>query len=94
MRVARFDCRDCQTTISRLPDFAAARRRGSLQEIEDDLIVLAGSPSLWAAARRLFPRRDELSNAIRGFRGAFAAVSAFRAAAGTLRPDLFRGGPA
>jgi len=94
MRVARFDCRDCQTTISRLPDFAAARRRGSLQEIEDDLIVLAGSPSLWAAARRLFPRRDELSNAIRGFRGAFAAVSAFLAAVVTLRPDLFRGCPA
>ena len=26
MRVARFDCRDSQTTISRLPDFAAARK--------------------------------------------------------------------
>ncbi len=38
LRVARFDCRDCQTTFSRLPDFAAARRRGSLQEIEDAMI--------------------------------------------------------
>ena len=44
MRVARFDCHDCQTTISRLPDFAAARRRGSLQEIENDMIVLATLP--------------------------------------------------
>ena len=73
LRVARFDCRECQTTISRLPDFAAAR---------------------WAAARRLFPHRDELSNPIRGLCGAFAAVSAFLAAAVTLRPDLFRGCPA
>ena len=55
MRVARFYCPGCRTTISRLPDFAAARRRGSLQEIEDDMIVLAGSPSRWAAARQLFP---------------------------------------
>ena len=76
LRVARFDCRECQTTISRLPDFAAARRRGSLQEIEDDMVVLAGSASRWAAARRLFPRRDELSNPIRDLCGAFAAVSA------------------
>ena len=94
MRVARFCCPGCRTTISRLPDFAAARRRGSLQEIEDDMIVLAGSPSRWAAARRLFPHRDELSNAIRGLRCAFAAVSAFLAAVVTLRPDLFRGCPA
>ena len=94
LRVARFDCRECQTTISRLPDFAAARRRGSLQEIEDDMVVLAGSASRWAAARRLFPHRDELSNPIRGLCGAFAAVSAFLAAAVTLRPDLFRGCPA
>ena len=77
MRVARFDCRDCQTTISRLPDFAAARRRGSLQEIEDDMVVLAEAPSRWAAAKQLFPQRDELSNAIRGLCGAFAAVSTF-----------------
>ena len=94
MRVARFDCRDCQTTISRLPDFAAARRRGSLQEIEDAMIVLATAPSRWAAARRLFPHRDELSNAIRDLCGVFAAVSVFLAAVATLRPDPFRGCPA
>ncbi len=91
LRVARFDCRDCQTTFSRLPDFAAARRRGALQEIEDDMVVLAEAPSRWAAARRLFPHRDELSNAIRDLHGAFAAVSAFLAAVVTLRPDLFSG---
>ncbi len=94
LRVARFDCRDCQATFSRLPDFAAARRRGSLQEIEDDMVVLAEAPSRWAAARRLFPHRDELSNAIRGLCGAFMAVSVFLAAVVTLRPDLFRGTPA
>ena len=94
IRVARFDCRDCQTTISRLPDFAAARRRGSLQEIEDDMVVLAEAPSRWAAARQLFPQRDELSNAIRDLYGAFVAVSAFLLAVVTLRPDLFRGCPA
>ena len=91
LRVARFDCRECQTTFSRLPDFAAARRRGALQEIEDDMVVLAEAPSRWAAARRLFPHRDELSNAIRDLHGAFAAVSAFLLAVVTLRPDLFRG---
>ncbi len=94
MRLARFDCRECRTTISRLPDFAAARRRGSLQEIEDDMVVLAGSASRWAAARRLFLHRDELANPIRGLLGAFAAVSTFLAAVVTLRPDLFRGCPA
>ncbi len=94
MRVARFDCGDCQTTISRLPDFAAARCRGSLQEIEDAMIVLAEAPSLWAAARRLFPHRDELSNAIRDLLGAFMAVLLFLEAVVTLRPDLFRGCPA
>ena len=94
MRVARFDCRECQTTISRLPDFAAARRRsGSLQEIEDDMVVLAEAPSRWAAAKQLYPQRDELSNAIRDLYGAFAAVSAFLLAVVTLRPDLFRGSP-
>ncbi len=59
LRVARFDCRECQATFSRLPDFAAARR--------------------------LFPHRDELSNAIRGLCGAFAAVSAFLAAVNSSR---------
>ncbi len=85
MRVARFDCRDCQTTISRLPDFAAARRRGSLQEIEDAMMVLATAPSRWAAARCLFPDRDELANAIRDLLGAFMAVSVFLDAVVTLR---------
>ena len=94
MRVARFDCRACQTTISRLPDFAAARRRGSLQEIEDAMMVLAAAPSRWAAARCLFPDRDELANAIRDLLGAFMAVSFFLEAVATLRPDLFRGTPA
>ncbi len=93
MRVARFDCRACQTTISRLPDFAAARRRGSLQEIEDAMIALAAAPSRWAAARCLFPDRDELANAIRDLPGAFMAVSAFLEAVATLRPNLFRGIP-
>ncbi len=93
MRVARFDCRACQTTISRLLDFAAARRRGSLQEIEDAMIALAAAPSRWAAARCLFPDRDELANAIRDLPGAFMAVSAFLKAVATLRPNLFRGCP-
>ena len=94
MPVARFDCRGCRTTFSRLPDFAAARRPGALQEIEDGMAVLAGSRGPWAAARRLFPERDEMSNAIRGLRCAFAAVSAFLAIVVTMRPDLFRGCPA
>ena len=64
MRVARFDCRECRTTISRLPDFAAARRRGSLQEIEDDMVVLAGSPSRWAAARPGPVLRDRINRAL------------------------------
>ena len=57
----RFDCRECRTTISLLPDFAAARRRGSLRETEDDMVGLAGSLSRWVAARHLNPYRDELS---------------------------------
>ena len=93
MPVARFYCGGCRTTFSLLPDFAAARRPGSLQEIEDGMAVLAGSRGPWAAARQLFPERDEMSNAIRGLRRAFAAVSAFLAIVATMRPDLFRGCP-
>ena len=93
MPVARFYCRGCRMTFSLLPDFAAARRPGSLQEIEDGMAVLAGSRGPWAAARQLFPERDEMSNAIRGLRRAFAAVSAFLAIVATMRPDLFRGCP-
>ena len=94
MPVARFYCSGCRTTFSLLPDFAAARRPGSLQEIEDGMAVLTGSRGPWAAARELFPERDEMSNAVRGLRRAFAAVSAFLAIAATMRPDLFRGCPA
>ena len=93
MPVARFYCGGCRTTFSLLPDFAAARRPGSLQEIEGGTAVLAGSRGPWAAARQLFPERDEMSNAIRGLRRAFAAVSAFLAIVATMRPDLFRGYP-
>lgn len=93
MPVARFYCGGCRTTFSLLPDSAAARRPGSLQEIVDDMAVLAGSRGPWAAARQLFPERDEMSNAIRGLRRAFAAVSAFLAIVATMRPDLFRGCP-
>ena len=92
--VARFDCRECQTTFSHLPDFAAARRRGLLQEIEDDMVVLAEFSNRWAAARHLSPHCDELSNRIRNLVGVFAAVSAFLVAAVTLRPELFSGCPA
>ena len=90
MHVARFDCRECRTTISRLPDFAAARHPGALQEIEERLVALAGTRSFWAAARAHHPDRDEMSNAIRSLRGLLAAVSAFLAAAVTLRHELFR----
>ena len=93
MHVARFDCRECRTTISCLPDFAAARHPGALQEIEERLVALAGTRSFWAAARAHHPDRDEMSNAIRSLRGLLAAVSAFLAAAVTLRHQLFRGCP-
>ncbi len=94
MHVARFHCPACRTTFSLLPDFAAARRPGSLQEIGDGMAVLARSRGPWAAARQLFPERGEMSNAVRGLRGAFAEVSAFLAAVVTLHPDLFPGCPA
>ena len=94
MHVARFYCPGCRTTFSLLPDFAAARRRGSLQETEDDLAVLAGCRGPWAAARQLLPGHEDLSNAVRGLRCALAAVQAFLAAAVTMRPDLFRNCPA
>ena len=94
MHVARFDCRECRTTISRLPDFAAARCPGSLQEIEDKLVVLAETRSRWAAARQLCPTHDDMANAIRHLLGVLHAVSAFLHAVVTMRPDLFMGCPA
>ena len=95
MRVARFDCRECRTTISRLPDFAAARRRGFAA---GDRGRHGGSrwiPEPVGGARRLYPHRDELSNPIRDLLGAFLAVSAFLAAAvnGDLKRRDFGGLP-
>ena len=60
------------------------------------MAAVAVCRSLWAAARQLWPDRypEEMSNAVRGLRCAFAAVTAFLAAAVTMRPDLFRGCPA
>ena len=95
MHVARFYCPACHTSFGILPDFAAARRPGSLQEIEDGMAAVAVCGSLWAAARQLRPDRypEGMPNAVRGLRCAFAAVTAFLAAAVTMRPDLFRGCP-
>ncbi len=55
------------------------------------MIVLTKPPSRWEAARHLSSHCDELSNRIRNFVGVFGMVSAFLAAAVTLRPELFSG---
>lgn len=66
-RIARWYCRESHTTFSLLPDCLAARLPGTLQSLEDAVVVAEQAPSLEAAAAILRPG-IELPGALRWLR--------------------------
>lgn len=94
-RVRRWRCAGCGATQSSLPDFAASRRPGALQEIEDALAGLARSGGEWRTALALSRVMGGApSNSLRRLRGFAAAASAVLAVLVTALPELFAGCPA
>ena len=66
-RIARWYCRESHTTFNLLPDCLAARLPGTLQALEDAVVVAEQSVSLEAAATALRPT-IELPGALRWLR--------------------------
>ena len=53
MRIARYYCRQGQTTFSLLPDFLASGMPGTLAEVQHVVEVAERSPGVWAAVDAL-----------------------------------------
>ena len=64
-QIARWYCRESQTTFSLLPDCLAARFPGELDEVEAVVAHAEQAPSLAAAANALRPDPVELPGAMR-----------------------------
>lgn len=89
LRIARFYCRQGQTTISLLPDFAAARESGTLAEVERVVERAELGPTLVAAARDLRPELSDERSAVRWLRRRLRAVQSALTALVTSLPELF-----
>lgn len=85
LRIARFYCRLGQTTISLLPDLAAARVTGPLAEVERVVEHAEGAATLAAAARDLRPELSDERSASRWLRRLVRALTALV----TSLPELF-----
>ena len=108
VRRAAGDQRSYDSRQNRPPGTMLAAGSGRTQPFPRAWRAAAGAAAGWrgtgpaggkrrcrcAAARRLFPRRDELSNSIRRLSRCLAAASAFFAAVVSMRPGSFRGRPA
>jgi hypothetical protein len=93
LRIARFYCRQGQTTISLLPDFAAAWLSGTLGEVERAVEHAEQAPSLACAARDLRPELSDERSAVRWLRRLMRAVQSALTALVTSLPELFGTAP-
>jgi len=93
LRIARFYCRRGQTTISLLPDFAAARVSGTLVEVERAVEHAEGAPTQASAARDLRPELSDERSALRWLRRLVRAVHGALTALITSLPELFGTAP-
>ena len=93
LRIARFYCRQGQTTISLLPDFAAARMSGTLAGVERAVEQAELSPTLASAGRDLRPELSDERSAVRWLRRLVQAVHSALTALVTSLPELFGTAP-
>ena len=93
-RIARWYCRESQTTFSLLPDCLAARLPGTLAELENAVVAAERATSLSAAADTI--RRDliELPGAMRWLQRRIRLVRRALAKARSLLPEHLAGCPA
>jgi len=68
LRIARERCKPCGVTIGLLPDFAASRVSGTLDEFEDAAVAAAAGRSLWSVANEVRPYEGVLQSAVRWVR--------------------------
>jgi hypothetical protein len=93
LRIARFYCRLGQTTISLLPDFAAAWLSGTLGEVERVVEHAEQAPALASAARDLRPELSDERSAVRWLRRLMRAVRSALTVLVTSLPELFGTAP-
>jgi hypothetical protein len=93
LRIRRFYCRKGQVTISLLPDFAAARFTGTLDELETAVEKAESAPSLAAAAAALRPELHDARSAARWLRRRVRAVQIALTALVTSLPQLAQATP-
>ena len=93
-KVPRFICPDCNRTVSLLPDFAASRRPGFLQDHEDEAAACAKIGSS-EAARQLRPHDPAYArwNKSVSLKSLGRAVMGIVSIAFLLHPELLRGCP-
>ena len=91
-RIARWYCRESQTTFALLPDCLAARLPGPLQSLEEAVMVAEQAVSHEAAAAALRPD-IELPGAIRWLRRRRRYVQSLVVLVIALLPDLLAGCP-
>jgi hypothetical protein len=89
LRIGRYYCRKGQTTFSLLPDFAAARLSGTLDEVEQAVELAESASTLTAAACALRPELNDERSAVRWLRRRVQAVGTALSALVTWLPDLF-----
>ena len=87
LQVARWYCRKGKTTFSALPDFAACRLGGTLDEVEQAVAASEATRPLEAAARRMRPD-IELPGALRWLNRRRKAIAVSLLAAVTVAPEL------
>ncbi len=93
LRIGRYYCPKGQTTFSLLPDFAAARLSGTLDEVEQAVEAAESAPTLTAAARALRPELNDERCAVRWLRRRVQAVGTALIAIVTSLPELFGTAP-
>jgi len=93
LRVGRYYCPKGQTTFSLLPDFAAARLSGTLDEVEQAVEIAESATTLTAAARALRPELNDERSAVRWLRRRVQAVGTALTAIVTSLPELFGTAP-